>query len=179
MTIKVTKNFASLRGKLPIIQQKYLQRAPPIIKELLLSSFKVGISPVKNGRWDVPYSESYQAAIRGLVTFRMIKGTRKLLAMPFPDPAIFGFGKTVSPVNLKLSGQLYNDLRVEPKGNAILVHFVGDSDRIANYHNKEGAGKKKAIRQIMPSESGQTFNEHITNKLNDILYSVVINVIKE
>jgi len=157
MPIKVTKNF-TLSQKFHVIQKLYMQKAPPTIREAILAEMSRGSSPVNGGRWDSPYSESYIKKIQ-----RYFSGLKR-----------------TSPVNLKLSGQLYEDLQVIVKSdNKMLVDFKkgNNSDKIAEIHNSTGCYGR--IRQILPSQEEEEFNSYITRKMDEVLYSVVNSVIGE
>jgi len=159
MPIKVTKNF-TLSQKFHVIQKLYMQKAPPTIREAILAEMSRGSSPVNGGRWDKPYSKSYIDRMKS-------KKFQK-------------HSKRPSPVNLKLSGQLYEDLQVIVKSNnKMLVDFKkgNNSDKIAEIHNSTGCYGR--IRQILPSEDEDEFNNYITKKMDGVLYSVVNSVIGE
>lgn len=144
LTLDIAKNFNN-------IQQKYLDLAPEIIKENILKSMNRGESPVLGGEWKTPYSESYQKAIQ--TKWGSI------------------FGKRTSPVNLKLTGQLHNDLEVTPKGNKMVVGFNKTSEWLAIIHNENG-------RRVLPNEDGEDFNNSIQNKMDILLRQIVKNFIK-
>jgi len=114
-----------------------------------------------------------------------------VVPMPGPDPVIFQFSKSASPVNLKLSGQLLDALEVRKKTNSMVVTFK-DSTRsrlgnekktitnaeLADIHNRIGAGASKAIRRILPTIEGEDFNKTIQLKMDQLLRRVVKDLIK-
>jgi hypothetical protein len=112
---------------------------------------EIGESPVKGGEWKTPYSESYQKAIE-----------TKWASI---------FGKRVSPVNLKLTGQLHKDLIVTPEKNKMVVSFEETSKWLAIIHNESG-------RRVLPNEDGEDFNNSIQNKMDILLRQIVKNFIK-
>ena len=75
--------------------------------------------------------------------------------------------KKVSPVNLRLSGALHKSLRVFSKGNIfrsfrLVVQF---KNRLADIHNRLGAGKSKVIRRLLPTNPNERFNRKIEGEV--------------
>jgi len=163
------------------IQSEYIKKAPDVIRDAMIQSMERGESPVKNGEWKTPYSLSYQATINGMVSFRYIGG--KIVPLPYPD-SIFGFGKKTTPVNLKLSGQLYSDLEIVPRGNSMRVQFKKTSEWLANIHNNLGVRTGKNFmgplvkRRILPTNDDEDFNSSIQSKMDNLLRSIVKTFIK-
>lgn len=148
MAVKITRKMKGLnprkRGNIiDVARQEYLIKAAIFLEEQIPKQMDKGKSPVRGGRWDKPYSDSYKKAIQ---------------RAEIP-------GKSVSPVNLRVSGQLHDSLRVQVLAKKLIVKFT---DFLADIHNKQGAGKSKAIRRMLPTESGETWNATITRGLNKI-----------
>ena len=133
------------------IQRRFIDQAPALLDKEIKTSILKGESPVDKGEWKTPYSLSYRNAMNTNWVLRMV-------------------GKKEKPVNLKVSGQLLNSLTIRPKGNKLEISF---EDKLAVYHNKDGAEKSKAIRRMLPTEDGEEFNNRISVKLNILLRSVV------
>ena len=114
----------------------------------VVEEIEQGRSPVaRQGRF-TRYSESYRKAIR--------KGR-------YPN-------KRVAPVNLKLTGKLLRSFFVTPLGtNRVRIGF---DNFLADIHNRQGAGKSKTVRRMLPTEVGETFSntifESVLNRLNKI-----------
>lgn len=75
--------------------------------------------------------------------------------------------KQVSPVNLRHSGGLHRSLQLFTKGG-VTTNFrlvVTFRDRLADIHNRLGAGKSKVIRRLLPTNQGEQFNRKITSVL--------------
>jgi len=135
-----------------------------------------GISPVKNQKW-VKYSKSYVAQINGKVSFFTSKTTGMVHPMPGVANPIFGaFGKKVRPVNLKLSGVLWESFYTKQNSRGIVIGF---SDPVAKYHNDEGAGKSKTVRPMLPTHSGDEWNSGITAEFRTFVNEIAIKVLKK
>lgn len=117
------------------IKQAAVELEKQIIKEI-----SQGRSPVKqaNPRRFQRYSDSYRKAI---------KKNR------------YGSTKRVSPVNLKLTGKLLKSLFSRPIGsNRIRIGF---DNKLADIHNRRGAGKSGVVRRMLPTRAGETFTDSI------------------
>lgn len=89
--------------------------------------------------------------------------------------------KKVSPVNLRYSGGLHKSLNVKTAGG-FLSNFrlvVRFKNKLADIHNRKGAGKSKVIRRLLPTKNGEKFNRRITTILFDELKKAVNVVAKE
>jgi len=137
---KIEKNIQkSLSKELSKTLPKVLEKA--IVKDSILK----GKSPVRGKRF-VKYSDSYKDQIK-----RYLKA----------------FGKRVSPVNMKLSGQMLSTFTVKVlKTGKFIVEF---KDKLADIHNSKGAGKSKVIRRLLPTNDGEKFNLKITAQINKAL----------
>ena len=114
------------------IRQAAVELEKQIIKEI-----EGGRSPVKaKGRFQ-RYSDSYRQQIR---------------KNRFSN-------KRPSPVNLRLTGKLMKSLFIKAVGtNKIRIGF---DNFLADIHNRQGAGKSKTVRRMLPTEIGETFTDNI------------------
>ena len=102
----------------------------------ILELLEDGISPTKKGKFKKTYSNRYIQAI--------INGN-------------YGGDKTISPVNLKLSGQMYSCLKSDwvPYSGRIRLKFT---DPVAKKHDKGLDGKP--VRRLLPN-TGEKFHINI------------------
>ena len=152
MPAKVNIKFSSDKN-IRKIQTDYSKKLPRILKRSILSEISKGISPVrsgtKKGRWDKPYSPSYIKAIR---------------------EGRIGHGKATTPINLKVTGKLWRSLNVVQRLNSVRATF---KSKIADFHNRRGAGASGAIRRMLPDRKGENFNRTIEIKMDLLLRKVV------
>ena len=131
---------------------KQLERA---YREEILKSIGKGVSPVKGqGRFE-KYSKSYTDAIKNKRYSQYNKRTR--------------------PVNLKLSGKLWKSLKVKARTNKLIVSF---DNKLADIHNRLGAGKSKTVRRMLPTEKGEQFNRSIQLRVREVLTRIANNIFK-
>ena len=131
----------AIMKKVALAEAKAAIKTAPLLKKLILESIGRGVSPVEGfGRFD-QYSIAYKNAIRGGYYEQYKKRQR--------------------PVNLKLSGKMLKKLSVKASGTKLVVKI---DSKIADYHNKEGAGKSKIIRRLLPGRK-EEFSRQITSKV--------------
>ena len=121
----------------------------------IVKSIERGVSPVKGFGRFVKYSRVYRDAIKS-------KRYSK-------------FAKRVRPVNLKLSGELLKSLLVKITKPGISISF---DNKLADIHNREGAGKSKTVRRILPTKPGEQFSRSITTRLKEVLDRVARNIFR-
>ena len=141
------------------IRKDFDRTGPNAFRKALLEDMNKSISPVKGqGKW-VRYSESYIKAIRG-----------ELGAT---------WDKQISPVNLKLSGELHKSLKVFGVGllSQYYVLRIQFNDFLADIHNRRGASKKKVIRRLLPTENGEEFNFGLSRLLLNSLKASVARIV--
>lgn len=143
------------------------------IRAKIITDLAAGVSPVEGQRWQ-KYSDSYKDVIRGKKTFRKTK-TGKTLVFNAPDEQFLKNKKKISPVNLKLTGGLWSSLFVNTFSTKIVIGF---KSFLAEIHNNLGASKKKVIRRLLPTESGEKLNEGIMQVVISNLQSAVDKVVK-
>jgi hypothetical protein len=162
------------------IRKDFNTRGPNTFRKAILADMNKSISPVKGkGKW-VKYSESYIKQIKGELGFF----TKDNKVIPVTNPQInLGqlWDKQVSPVNLKLSGELHNSLKVFGVGllSKVYVLRVQFNDFLADIHNRRGASKKKVIRRLLPTESNEEFNYGLTRVLLNSLRDSVARVVNK
>lgn len=79
------------------------------------------------------------------------------------------------PVNLYQTGKMLESLEVTQPRNRVglLIRF---KDALSDIHDRQGAGKSKVIRRMLPRfNEGESFKENIQKKINEILNIVVKN----
>lgn len=161
------------------------------IKEFIMR----GISPVKGQvRYD-RYSDSYRDQIKMLKAFRRNKNggvffiekisSQTLKAYRADKDAIadntmignyikelnehlLKAGKKVSPVNLKVTGDMLNSLTATRVNRGVLIKF---DDKKAKYHDIDGVGKAKTLRRLLPNtggREGEEFNSRLMQNLKKL-----------
>jgi len=139
------------------IKKEFSKKSPVKVKQAIVQDMVKGISPVKGQGKFKQYSPSYKKAIR--------KGRLKTAKTK----------KAISPVNLKLSGEMRKSLKAYTSGgyfkNFRLIisykHFLAD------IHNRRGAGRSKVIRRLLPTFKGEQFNRRISLVLKKQLQNAV------
>ena len=124
---------------------------PPVLKEEIIDNHILkGKSPVDGeGRFD-KYSPSYTRQIRKKKFKKYKKRTR--------------------PINLKLSGDLIESFYIKP--NWQNKFRIGFTDPKAVYHDKDGAGKGKKIRRMLPRD-GEQFTSRIRRKVKNVFKNII------
>jgi len=122
-------------------------------KKGIIQEIEGGRSPVKRkGRFQ-KYSDSYLKAIES----GRFENKRK------------------RPVNLKLSGDLLKSLQTFVRNKILIIRF---DNSLADIHNRRGAGKSKVVRRMLPTESGETFNESIQRDVREVLKRLASKIFK-
>ena len=127
-------------------KNEFIEQTSGELKGLILNEIENGRSPVGGFGRFVKYSDSYLRQIK--------KGL---------------FDKKPRPVNLTLSGQLLSTLKITPKKSDIEITFT---DELFDVHNKQGAGKSKVIRRMLPTNKGEQFSRSITLRFREIASQV-------
>lgn len=126
--------------------------APQEIIRNIKNTISIGNSPVEgNGRF-VKYSEGYKKAI---------KDGRYRRISP---------GKTITPVNLYLSGKMIKSLKSAKTQSGFSIYF---DHYLAEIHNEKGAGKSKVIRRIMPL-GDEVYKKSITQSSDQLLERLLL-----
>lgn len=151
------------------IRKDFAKTAPNQIRKTVLRDISKGISPVKGFNKFQKYSKSYKDVILGRGTFRKfggktvyMQGVRDDFLLEAASPK-----KKTSPVTMRLTGQLYNALKVFTNGDyREKFRLVFDwRDFLADIHNRRGAGKSKVVRRLLPTNSGEEFSKEITDDI--------------
>lgn len=161
MTIKIKKSTDYVRGierkgLVKDIRKNSINKMKREIKPLIIDEILRGVSPVSKGgrkpqntggrvRYKA-YSDSYKKQIEKMS------------------------GKSIRPVNLKVTGNLLNSLKARLTKKGLTLFF---SDFKAKYHDRQGAGKSKIIRRMLPSQKGEVFNKNISKTIFDIINNAV------
>lgn len=140
--IKANVDTKKMRDAIEKYRDDFIKQTTDELKPLILNEIENGRSPVGGFGRFVKYSNSYLKQIkRGL------------------------FDKKPRPVNLTLSGQLLNTLQITPKKSDIEITFT---DELFNVHNRDGAGKSKTVRRMLPTNKGEQFSRSITLRFREI-----------
>ena len=121
----------------------------------ITESISRGVSPVKGEGRFVKYSIAY---------------LRQIAAGRYRHN-----GKKRRPVNLKLTGELLRSLFVRVTKRGLSISF---DNKLADIHNRLGAGKSKVIRRMLPTNSGEQFNRRITKRLFEIMDRLAKQIFK-
>lgn len=136
-------------GRVISIENVWKRSAIPVAKKLVDESLTKGVSPVEfggNNSSGKPrfseYSKMYQEKIR---------------SGKYP-------GKRLRPINLRLTGKMRSSLVGRGTKEGFSLFYT---DWKAKYHNDEGAGRSRTIRQILPNDK-QNFSRTITRQLAEL-----------
>lgn len=176
MTVRVKFNSRRLKKRLEKAQRKALKDVVKVLDREIVSTILKGRSPVKGEGRFKRYSQSYRQEIKGeaylnpdsgeYFIFRNVKG--RVIPIEVENKKIKQSkefrDKKVSPVNLKLTGKLLSSFFIRLKNATTLI--IGFDNELADIHNRQGAGKSKVVRRMLPSK-GERFNASITRKIRD------------
>jgi hypothetical protein len=146
---KITKSL-TLKTLIPDLNKAFLSDEPGQRK--LMNAIKDTITSGKSpvaGYKFVQYSSSYADRFKG--------GARK-------------------PVNMTLTGEMLKSMKVVKTRSSFAV--VIDSE-IADYHNRLGAGKKKVIRRLLPTNRGERFKVFLQKIINKMANSAASKATKK
>ncbi len=137
---KVKVDFSEGFGRIKELATKGARVAADALQEEIIREISEGRSPVaKTPRRLVKYSNSYRNAIdKGRYT---------------------KFNKRKRPVNLKLSGKLHESIFAKPIGKTRIR--LGFNNFLADIHNRQGAGRSKTVRRMLPTNPGENFTNNI------------------
>ena len=163
------------------VRKAFSIQGPKKARQAVLRDLGKGISPVDGQDKYEKYSKSYKKVISGKGMFRTING-KPVYFEGVSDPNLSAASgtKRTSPVNLRFTGQLWNSLKTfTTGGSGIRFRLVFDwRDFLADIHNRRGASKKKVIRRMLPTESNETFNSEILDKILEVLVKAADKVAK-
>lgn len=194
---KIKINLDNMKRFVPAVNRRFAKIAPKPIKRQILDDLNSGVSPVRGEGKLEKYSDFYKDAIRGEAhtddsgqsfIWRSDKGGRPYkVYVPegFNNTDVTSQGsKSISPVNLKLSGKLHKSLNVAAtsfpiSGRPFLILRIQFKHFLAYIHNNLGAGKKGVVRRMLPTEAGERFNNKTTRLIKNILNASVSFVVKK
>lgn len=155
--VKVTGLDDLFKDLVPDIKREYQKelRRTTLKSIIVDNNILKGKSPVLGQGRFAPYSNVYRNAIR---KGRIKRKTR------------------VSPVDLKLSGQMLRSFFVRRTRRSVQVGF---QDAKADIHNRRGAGRKRVIRRLMPTEEQDQFNAAIQRDFKSLLRKAVRRIIRQ
>lgn len=146
-------NQAILKSKLRKISDQFYRKGRVLLQKEIISALERGTSPVAGvkARFE-PYTESYKKQIKRIP------------------------GKSVRPVNLKVTGKLHDSLFFKKKPRSFIVGF---NNFLADIHNRLGpAGRKDKVRRMLPTRDGETFKRNILRKIRDLLEEITKKTLK-
>jgi len=138
-------------------------------KIIITDSILKGISPVEGDGKYQKYSESYKKAIKPVKLLKSGKRSKKSGYGRYTK-----YDKQISPVNLKLSGEMLDTFFVEPSPDGL---FVGFKHKLANIHSLQGAGKSKVIRHMLPVVKGSKFKRTIVSDIIDLVQKEINRIL--
>jgi len=164
-------------GLVAQVRKEFNNRGPTKIKQAIIQDMIIGISPVKGkGKW-TKYSDNYKDVIQGKAKFRG-KG-KGALRTEEPDEDYLRKSsptKRISPVNLRHTGGLHKSLFSKISGVLLIIGF---DNFLADIHNRQGAGKPKAVRRLLPTEKGENFNRRIKSVIIKEVLKAVDTIAKK
>ena len=191
-TLKVSKDLKRLlkptqrNGLINQVKKEFAKRGPVKVKQAIVQDMIKGVSPVKGeGKWK-RYSKSYKQQIKGKVRF-FTKGGKVIAIKAARGKRISNSvtenanpTKQISPVNLKLSGDLHKSLKSFIAGLALksFTLVISFDHFLADIHNRRGAGKIKQVRRMLPTKNGEEFNRRISLVILNQLKNAVGKVAK-
>jgi len=189
------------RGLIPSVRKEFSNKFNLArVKRLILQDMIRGVSPVKGGGKWKRYSKSYKEVIRGKAAYRRLPNGRVIRISADSVESRFKKGKQnlvndlnadfkrsqkpskrISPVNLRLSGKLHKSLFAKTVGGFLRTFRlrIGFNDKLADIHNRRGAGKSRVTRRLLPTKFGESFNRRITSGIFELLQKSVEKVVKE
>ncbi len=150
---RVKVNLKEGRSNIKDFKLKAKRAMRGTLEKEIKESIERGVSPVHGKGRFVKYSDTYKEQM----------GTGKLR------------NKKPRPVNLTLTGKLLKSLRVRITNKGLSISF---DNKLADIHNREGAGKSKTVRRMLPTEKGEQFSRSIRVRLTEVLDRVATKIFK-
>ena len=156
MPVVVKKDLKNLKQLIPNIRKTYVRKVRSGIgNQIIKKNISKGLSPVKGkGRFQ-KYSDSYKDKIKF-------------------DPVLKAVGKKVSPVNLRVSGQMLSTFFTKVIKDSLLIGFT---DPLSEIHDQKGAGASQVKRRMLPTEPGEEFKPSISRWIRNQLEKAVREVL--
>jgi len=180
MPVDIKVNLKHTKNLLKNVRWSFGDIAPDRAKFAILKSILRGISPVQGEKFQ-QYSKGYKEQIRGEATY-FTKGG-KVFRIPANkgekiDTVPRKEGKRISPRNLKLTGGLLRSIFASVTKFKPLVITLGFKHKLADIHNRRGAGRSKVVRRMLPRE-GEKFKKHIRDAIHNSLVDAVKKVVNK
>ncbi len=140
------KKYAS---KIKNMRESFSKLVGVALPKLIIDEILSGISPVRNHKFKT-YAPSYKKAI---VKYYSKKG------------------KSISPVNMKLSGKMLNSIRFIKGSRLIDLAEISFTDPKARYHTVDGIKRKDGVvkRKLLPIGRGEKFNAEISDMIREAI----------
>lgn len=160
--ISVKVNQPSLKSIVKNVNApKYTQEIGKVIVREMLNSIARGISPVRNERRFVKYSDGYSRAIR----------------KQYKSITDYSSSKKVRPVNLNLSGQMLRALTYKSRRGALQIGiFTSDMAKRAKKHQLGLDGVPR--RRFIPAQNGEELTVSIMRQLKNEYVKIIDSIIK-
>ena len=124
-------------------KKNFALEARKTLADVIVNQIVQGKSPVRGERSFEPYTPEYALKKRGS-------------------------SKATKPVDMLVTGNMLNSLRIREVGDhGLRIYF---KDPIAGYHNDPKGDKP---RRLLPTEKNEKFNQAITKKIISILKKAV------
>lgn len=153
--ITIKKGFMNIPKK---VKEKFRAAQLSYLVGLIKELYQKGISPVRGGGRFKRYSDSYREQIKRGTGEAGLKNNQ------------------VSPVNLTLTGEMGDSLKVRDSGGRTFVEF---DDPKAYFHNTSGVGKSRVIRRLLPDRQGEKFSREIEQRILDSVRAIVKSVTRK
>jgi len=193
---KIKINVDNMKDFIPDVNRRFAKIAPKAIDKKILEDLNSGVSPVKGKGRFAKYSDFYKDAIRGkphlddsgqpfIWRTKNGKSFKVYVNDGFVNTDVTSQGsKSISPVNLKLSGKLHKSLSTKAiitnvAGRSFLVLKIKFDHFLADIHNRLGAGRAGVVRRMLPTESGETFNLKTQRLIKQLLTASVSFVVRK
>lgn len=155
--IKTTVNLSDVRSLIPKLEASALDISERQLKIAIVDkTIMQGISPVDGEGFFEDYSQSYKKAIK--------------------DGRYKRYRKSTSPVNMKLDGSMLKSFYVDQSGKSLITGFT---HYLADIHTRQGAGRAKVIRKLLPIKKGEEFIDSIQNVILDLLAKSVDRILRK
>ena len=155
MAIKIDLDLSKFK-------QQVIQEYRKVVKKsdfqqvIVRNNIQKGVSPVKGKRFE-RYSDTYLNKIK-----------KRQTGVAF---------KAVSPINMTLTGKMLKSffLKKKPEKSSSVIGFDND---LADIHNRQGSGKSKTVRRLLPTNRGEEFNRDIDRFIFRLYETVIERVVK-
>ena len=168
--LEIASARAKFTAMIPDINNSWHRSAASVMKIDIKQKISNGSSPVKYQRFQ-KYSDSYKAVIRGDLSFRTTKTKPRRIYPTNPLDRRKFSRKSVTPVNLRLSGDLVKSLRSYKTRTGFYLRFQNDKFILHQYGAYLEEGRILPRRALLP-DIGEQFKDDIMDKANRSLKQV-------